>query len=183
MKLSIPHFDQNTDYTCGPATLQMVLTFLGKPKSQKRLTRQLKVRQAEMKLHGTNHKKLIEAALRNKLCVYANENSTIAEIKHFLKLRLPVIVNYIEPDSNEGHYSVISGYGFMRRTIIMNDPWNGKNFKLPEKEFFKRWKSGDGSNTRWILVISKKPLSFEKKSRSIKNKAARFVNKLLVKSK
>lgn len=71
---------------------------------------------------------------------------------------IPVIVDYTEPTSNEGHYAVV--IGFNKKRIILNDPWNGKDFSLPYKEFERRWIDHNGRwSNRWYLVLSKKEFS------------------------
>ncbi|VVB80060.1 Peptidase C39 family protein [uncultured archaeon] len=157
MKLKIPFFKQRTGFYCGPASLEMVLAFFKKYKTQKELAKE-----ARTKKDGTTHEEMIKVARREGFYCYVHNNSTIEEIKHFIKQGLPVIINYKEPSSEEGHYAVISGYKKSR--LILNDPWNGNNFKIKEKEFLRRWhdyhKKHEYKN--WILVLSRKNLNLGK---------------------
>lgn len=151
MKLEIPFHRQKKSFTCGPASLQMVFSYFKEFRSQNALAKKVHA----TKENGTDHGHIIEAARKEKFYCYVNNNSTTNEIKHFIDLGLPVIVNYIEPAGNEGHYAIVSGYG--RGKIIMNDPWNGKNFRLAEKEFLSRWYDYMKKHKyeKWIMVISK----------------------------
>ncbi len=158
MKLNIPFYKQDTGYTCGPASLQMAFSFLGKFKSESALTKEAKTNK-----EGTTHEGMIETALREKFYCYVNEGSSIEEIKYFVHLGLPVIVDYTEPSGEDGHYAVMSGY--QDGHIILNDPWNGKGFKLPEKEFISRWYDDHKLNhrcERWIMVLSKTEINIGK---------------------
>lgn len=151
MKLKIPFYKQDTEYTCGPVSLQMAFSFLGKFKSERALAGEAKTNK-----NGTTHQGMIETALKEKFFCYVNEGSSVEEIKHFIRLGFPVIVDYIEPSGNDGHYAVVSGYH--HGNIVLNDPWNGKDFKLSEKEFLVRWHDCHLRNhvcTHWIMVLSK----------------------------
>lgn len=146
--IKIPFFHQETGYTCGPASMKMVFDFFGLKISEKELKKKLK----SNKEVGTNHEYLIKTAVKNGFYCYVHKNATINQIKDFLDEGLPVIVHYMEPSSDEEHYSVI--VEIKGRKIIMNDPWNGKRFKLSEKDFTGRW---HGKSRRgWLMVLSKK---------------------------
>ena len=149
MKLKLPFFRQHTDYSCGPTSLEMVLDFLGDKKSEKCL---IKEAHAD-KIDGTKHKWMIESAASEGFHCYVNSQSTINEIKHFISLGFPVIVDYTEPSENIGHYSVIIGYKYDK--IIMNDPWNGKSFSISDDNFAGRWHDSITKSRGWIMVISK----------------------------
>lgn len=151
MKLKIPFHYQNKDYTCGPASLQMVFSFFGKYEEQGKLAKMMHTTSE----NGTCHSQLIDAAREEGFYCYVNNNSTIDEVKHFVSEGLPVVVHYKEPSDEEGHYAVISGYG--KEFITFNDPWNGKNFRISEDNFISRWHDclNNHASTKWVLVISK----------------------------
>jgi len=150
MKLKIPFYRQKTTYDCGPASLEMVLAFFGKFESQKKLEKM-----AHTSSKRGTHQGMIDLALKEKFFCYVNENSTISKIKSFIKKKLPVIVNFIEPSADDGHYAIVSG--FKDDHIILNDPWNGKNFKMLIKEFEKRWYYYYEKHrySKWLMVLSK----------------------------
>ena len=64
-----------------------------------------------------------------------------------------MIVNYVEPDTDTGHYAVV--IGLENGKIILNDPWNGEGFAISEEEFVRRWQSGDGQFKKWFMAVSK----------------------------
>lgn len=158
MRINIPFYKQDTAYTCGPAALQMAFSLLGKFKSEKALAQE-----AGTNKNGTTHQGMIDTALGEKFYCYVNEGSSLEEVKYFIHCGLPVIVDYTEPSGEEGHYAVVSGYQDGR--IILNDPWNGKDFKLAEKEFITRWHDCHPHNhvcKRWMLVLARKPFDLGK---------------------
>ncbi len=159
MRLRVPYHRQKTDYLCGPASLQMVFGYFNKFKSQEKLAKLLKTSPKT----GTLHENMIKVVVKNGFHCYAKENSTIREIKHFLNQKLPVIVYYLEPDTEEDHIAIVSGYS--RNSLILSDPWNGKNFRLSNKVFLGRWHDHfEGQVYRcWLMVISKKNLNLDKK--------------------
>jgi len=158
MRLPIPYHSQKTDYNCGPASLQMVFGYFKSFHSQSELAKLVRTTPEV----GTGHQHMIEAAIKNGFHCYVNEDSTIHEIKHYLNTKLPVIVNYTEPSWDEGHYAVVSGYTPF--SLVLNDPWNGKNFKMSFKRFLSRWHDHWEHKTyhHWIMVISKKDFDLGK---------------------
>ncbi len=151
MKLKIPFFKQDTGYTCGPVSLQMAMDFLGKFKGELPLARELHTSEKD----GTHHKNMIETSVKEGFYCYANNDSSLEEVERFLKEKLPVIVHFTEPSEDAGHYSVVAG--IEKGNVILNDPWNGRNFKISKKEFMERWhgKEGKKIDKKWILVLSK----------------------------
>lgn len=147
--LKFPFFYQHSESTCGPASLKMVFDFFGLKFREKELARK-----AQTLKSGTKHASLIETARKNGFYCYIHDKSSINHIKHFIDVGLPVIVNYIEPSGNEGHYAVVIGYG--RNKIILNDPWNGKKFKMSYKDFKERWHDSHKNHSYygWLMVLS-----------------------------
>lgn len=148
--LRVPFFGQQKEYTCGPASLGMVFGFFGLRTSETSLARLAKTTR-----EGTSHLHLIDAARKKGFYCFVHEAATVNQIKHFVDIGEPVIVNYVEPSTEEGHYAVIVGY--TKHSLIFNDPWNGKRFKMSVKEFIRRWHDCHEGHKyrRWILVLSK----------------------------
>lgn len=155
MNIQVPFFKQDTDYTCGPVALQMILKFLSDYKSEESLAKKLKTK----KETGTEISNMIDVVSREGFYSYTNEDSTLEEIEYFINSGFPVLVEYIEPSDNISHFSVV--IGISRGEIVMNDPWNGKNFKISANEFEKRWRSGCGIK-RWLMVVSDKDFNLGK---------------------
>ncbi len=149
MKLKLPYFKQHTEYSCGPTSLEMVLGFFSDKKSEKFLIKKAHTDKVE----GTKHKWMIDTSIREGFYCYVNSHSTIHEIKHFIVIGFPVIVDFTESSEEIGHYAVVVGY--KGNKIIMNDPWNGRNFSITEDDFTERWHDRLTKSHGWIMVISK----------------------------
>lgn len=158
MKFKVPFYKQDTDYTCGPASLQMVLSFFNDHKSEACIAKKAHTD----KEAGTAHKWMIEVAEREGFYCYVNNNSSLEELKNFIGTGLPVIVHFTEPSGEESHYSVIKGFG--KKQLILNDPWNGKDFKIKEKDFLSRWHGNVANNNykKWMMVISRENFNLGK---------------------
>lgn len=154
--MNIPYHRQITDYYCGPASLQMVFEYFGLHKSQRYLAKQLQTQRDD----GTDHSDLIRVATSHGLYCYVNRDSSIHEILHFLSLELPVIIDFMEPSGNEAHYAIVSGY--KNQSIILHDPWNGKQFSLQEAWFEKHWYDRENNAHQWIMVVSPHDIGFGK---------------------
>lgn len=150
MKLNIPYHKQETSYTCGPSCVKMVLNYFKKNISEKRLADLEK----SMPKSGTSHMHMIKCINKLNFFCFVHDKASIHSIKHFIKLKLPVIVNYINP---KGHYALITGYD--KNNLILNDPHYGKNYKISFNKFERLWISGDHHYKEWILVINKKEFS------------------------
>ena len=148
--LKVRYYPQDNLYSCGPICLKMVFEFYGKKISKENLSKLTRTKKS-----GTSHNNMIKVSLKEGFYCYVHNDSSLNQLKHFIDLGLPVIVNFTEPDGNEGHYAVVIGHN--NRKIIMHDPWNGSHFKLKEKDFEKRWYDYHKKHkyTRWLLVLSK----------------------------
>jgi ABC-type bacteriocin/lantibiotic exporter with double-glycine peptidase domain len=148
--LSVPYRKQAADYLCGPAVMQMVLAFYGKRIDQARLARLLKT----SRRYGTARKQLIRIAKKFNLEVQAQHHGTIDALSKYVRKGSPVIVNYIEPTDNEGHYAVV--VGFRSGRMILNDPYNGKHFRISKRDFLKRWRGetpAGARSARWWMIV------------------------------
>ena len=148
MKLNIPYHKQENDYYCGPAVLQMVFEFLGIKKSQEELANEL----GTTEKYGTSNKAMIEATSAEGFNVIDKEGATIDEVKDFIKQNLPVIVDFIEPTDNLEHFAIVTG--FENRDVVLNDPYNGQDFKISEEDFLNRWDDPVSGYKQWIMIIS-----------------------------
>ncbi|OGY47755.1 MAG: hypothetical protein A2840_01370 [Candidatus Buchananbacteria bacterium RIFCSPHIGHO2_01_FULL_47_11b] len=174
MKLKIPYHNQKTDYLCGPASLQMVLSFFGQTVSQQSLLKIAGLSVTRAKKVGTPNNKLVVAARRAGFYCYVNEDATLDEMRYYISIGLPVIVNYVEPVTKAGHFSVAVGFNRLTKKIILYDPdpTSRQVVKIPEREFLKLWHAGYQKHYRWLMVINKKPFKLGKQFYPIKSHLA-----------
>lgn len=154
--IKIPYFKQNIPYSCGPVVLQMIFRYYGKVFSEQFLIDKLKPNNDI----GTRHQTMIDFARKEGFFVYVNQGSSLEEIFSLLSKNIPVIVHYIEPATEDGHYSVV--VDVQKDKVVLNDPWNGEKFKLNREDFEERWKSKDGKFKRWIMAVSNTDVHFGK---------------------
>jgi len=147
--MRVPFFKQHTSYTCGPACMKMIMKYFGKNFTEKHLKKFMKT----LKKDGTEHFGMINCAVKKGFYCYVHKNAGINQIKHYIDLKLPVIVNFIAPDG-EGHYAVVVAYD--KNNLILNDPYFGKKTITKIKQFEKKWHSKYNKSRRWIMVLSRK---------------------------
>lgn len=148
-KLNIPYHKQKNDYYCGPAALQMVFEYFKYRLSQREIAQQA----STTARHGTKNGAMVRVAVKNGFYVYASANSTLSKVRHFIKKGWPVIVNFFEPTDNEGHYAVVANVTASH--IILQDPFNGRNFKLTSREFLSRWHNEKNTQKRWLMAVGR----------------------------
>lgn len=154
IKLKVKYYKQDNVYTCGPVSLQMVFKFLGVFIDEKRMS---KIAGAS-KTGGTSHKMMKRAVMKSGLFCRAKSNSSMKDIRSILSQKLPVIVNFVEPSEEVGHYAVV--VGLEGDELLFNDPWNGKDFRMKENDFLGRWRNGRNTSRRWLMAVSKTPVFF-----------------------
>lgn len=156
MQVSIPYHRQDTSYTCGPASLQMLLHhFNGVYPSESELARRLHTSN-KAERDGTSHSELIRVLREEGLNVYVDNEASFGTLEAILKIGVPALVHYIEPEGDVGHYAVAVGIDTQR--VYLNDPWHGSGFSLLREEFLDRWHDGKGVFTRWLLAASPEPI-------------------------
>jgi len=151
--LEVPYFKQDTDYTCGPTSLQMVLAYYGLRDSELHLAKQLHTTNER----GTYRVAMYELALELGFHCYISNESTIPEIDFMLDLKIPPIVRYLDRESNEDHYGVVVGSG--EEYLIIHDPWSGPARRFNREHFKERWICDlIGNCDQWLMAISPEPL-------------------------
>ncbi len=153
MIIDIPYFKQDTDYSCGAVTIQMILRHFGIIKSEEKLI---------IKLHtddkyGTHHKPIIDYLTAQGLYCYVDTNSSLDALRHYIeKHNLPVMVHYVEPTDELDHYSLV--IGFSENKVILHDPYNGPKFEISKEEFERRWHDAKREFPKWMLIASTEPI-------------------------
>lgn len=136
-KLSVPHFQQATSYTCIPACVRMVLAYQGQQHSEQELALALQT----IPLLGTlpeNVTPVLESWGHN---VRWFEHGTLDQLTKLLAQNLPVIL-FVRaadlPDRGSGLHALVL-VGIDRRSVVLLDPTRKKDLHLPIKEFARIW--------------------------------------------
>lgn len=149
----VPLFTQETDYTCGPASLRAVLKHYGIRKTERVLAREMLATHE----HGTTPLDIVRVARMYGLKPRAYENMGVFRLKKYLDQGWPVIIaiqawaerprpNYKNTDDN-GHYVVAIGYD--RHGIKIIDPVLPKYTRISYRRLRQRWHDRDGDGERY----------------------------------
>ena len=153
MKPKFPYFTQRYSYSCGPACLRMAFAAYGIRISEKQIARATRT-----SVEGTTIKGMLDACKKNGFRYRSYSNSSLVDIKKNVRRGVPVVVNYMEPNDNEDHFALIISIG--SKFVVLNDPWNGKSFRVERKEFMKRWWGWTSDKKRkmrkWMMTVEKR---------------------------
>ena len=147
--MQILFYKQQTDYTCGPASMRMILSALKIKKSEKELAQLLKTRRKT----GTKNKSFSLLAKRLNLPSIAKKNSSFQELKAYQNKNYLIILNYFHPEEKIGHYAVLKKID--KKYIYLLDPAFGKNHKYSLAEFKKIWKGKHEKTRRWFFALKR----------------------------
>ncbi len=128
--LKVPSFLQTTGH-CGPASLKMALAYFGVDKSESELAKL----SGATRLRGVEGIGLATAAKKLGFDAFIKDNAKISDIKKYLDLKIPVIVDWFSKD--DGHYSVVVDMN--EKNIYLQDPEIGGIKKLPLETFKRVW--------------------------------------------
>jgi hypothetical protein len=179
-----------SNYSCGPAALTMLLSFVGCKVSQRGLIKSIRV-QNKIKLYGITIKDMATATRifgKKKLVFWKKEGAKANDI--FLaihKFNYPVGVEwqgdfYEEEDEDAGHYAVVTRLDRESGYLRMSDPYFNNFFhygdldrKYEVSEFVKKWWDTNEikvagtskrrliKDTRMMFVVTPKGDSWPKK--------------------
>ena len=150
-KDDFPYYRQETDFTCGPACLRMVLERFGVRKTEKQLAGLLETTKKE----GTLNKAFPVVAKKLKLNYVANGNSSIKELKEKLEECYSIIVCFYYKPERVYHYAVVKAIS--QKTISFWDPLTGPSKSCSVEEFKEVWRSHPKQDRqkRWFIALKK----------------------------
>jgi ABC-type bacteriocin/lantibiotic exporter with double-glycine peptidase domain len=147
----IPFFKQETCWTCGPASMRMVLAALGIKKSEKQVVKLLSAN----KVRGTWAKSFPSLAEKYKLNYLVKRNASIEELRKLLKEGYIVLTAYYVPKEKVDHYVVVKKID--KEYIHFLDPFYGPEHKYKLTYFRKIWKTDPkyDSEIGWFIGFKK----------------------------
>ncbi len=122
---------RETPGLCGSASLKMVLDYWGVRVSEAETVRKA----GASKEKGTTKEGLLKAAKHFGFRVSSKEKSSLADLKYFIKRKIPVIVDWFSED--EGHYSIVVGLD--KKNIWLMDPELPGKRKMSREKFLRVW--------------------------------------------
>ncbi len=155
--INIKPLKQTNSY-CGPYCLKMVFDYYNLKISIKDIAKITKTSLSKTNL-GTSPENMVKASRHFGFNSYYKEESSLEEIKKFVNLGIPAIVNWFSED--EGHYSVVIGID--KNKIYFIDPEYGKKVSMSLINFQKVWfdykgdifKSKKDFRVRPLIIIKK----------------------------
>ncbi|MGB8951163.1 MAG: cysteine peptidase family C39 domain-containing protein [Candidatus Aminicenantales bacterium] len=158
---------QTFDFDCGAKALQTVMEYYGVEVREDNLLKELKTDE-----EGTSVVHMTDVAKKMGFQVFAAENVSLEEVRHFVEGGYPVIVlvqawaeRYMtnenwKKDYEDGHYVVV--IGFEGPIVIFEDPSSFHRTWLTEEEFLARWHDQDSRTGQKLehfamVLLGKKP--------------------------
>ncbi len=161
--LRVPYFEQENDYYCGPASVQMAIAYLsGSAPAQDQIAGELQTNHEQ----GITERKHLKTPfnLRNYNDIYVVEPMSVNELKRQnAEGNLAIILIWFEiPHTDYKHYVVTVGHN--ETGVFIHDPWprswpqpgrdTGPNVYLSDSELEYLW---DCEPYHWAQIIPKEP--------------------------
>lgn len=148
---NLPYFKQQTEYTCGPASLKMVLHALGINVSEKQMVKEL----GTTRKTGTANVAFPTVAEARKLTYLTGRNGTMQDLRGLLRRGYKIIVGYFYEPDEEGHYAVVKEVGWFR--IVLADPKEGPSHTHSIRHFKKIWHNDPTFDAEegWYFAVKK----------------------------
>jgi len=128
---------------CGPATLSMILNWLGQDITQKELGDQMRPYQNQS---GDNDDKTIftyefvDWAKEYGFEAVGRVNGDIDLLKTFTANGIPVVVKtWLNTNEDIGHFRIVKGFDENREVIIQNDSYDGPGKRISYYDFLSMW--------------------------------------------
>ena len=141
MPVSPPLFHQETEYSCGPACLRMILAHLGESKKELYL-REL----CDCTTEGTRERQLVTAA--RKLGFGRSRNYSrgldLKDLVEFVEQAIYPIVflrTCLEPATPQQKHAVVV-VEVSEEKVVVNDPWRGEHI-YSSQDFLFEWSSAN----------------------------------------
>jgi ABC-type bacteriocin/lantibiotic exporter with double-glycine peptidase domain len=152
--MDIPYYEQETEYTCGAASMRMVLDYFGIKKSESQIAKLLKTN----KVRGTWLRYFPRVAEKYKLNYVVKRNASFADLRRLYKKNYAIIICYSPGRTDTytiDHYSVVRSIDM--KNIHLFDPYDGPKTSYSLKYFKKIWlcdpKHED--EKRWLFAIKR----------------------------
>ena len=151
MRHPVPHKTQTNRYNCGPTCLEMLLDYYEIPYESDRIEALCETAPQ----HGTENKKLVEAARELGVRPVVKENAALEDIIDTIKSGHPVLVNYFNCKSGVGHFGVVKGVDMERNALLLADPKQGDDYPLTFDHFQQHWHNHAKTIHAWMMYIQK----------------------------
>ncbi len=144
--MKIPYFKQQTEYTCGPACVRMILASYGVNRSEKVLAKMMKTN----KMIGTDSKNMVDLFEKYGFDYIVRRHGRISLLRRYYKRGWKVIVCF----QYEGvsHYSVIKKINW-HSVYFLNPYQDRQEERFLITKFKRHWKDRHGNP--WFIAVKK----------------------------
>lgn len=140
------YYRQDTQFTCGPAVIRMILAQKEVFKKEKLLARQLKTSPRT----GTSRESLAKVLRQYGYEAAVKESGSLRDVQKCHKRKEIVIVNYYLKKEKEGHYALLKKIDAHR--VYLADPWKGDNTVWSKRYFRTIWHDSKKKRGCYIVV-------------------------------
>lgn len=140
------YFRQKYVYTCGPASMMMVLSELNIKKSRDWLIKKLNTNRRV----GTKHSSMVSLCEFLKRDFRVHRNYKVSDLSRLAGKGYLIVVCYTPPSDDFGHFAVFRRAN--SRFVFLHDPWYGPDHKIKRHIFRHHWRDNEG-NVGWLLAI------------------------------
>lgn len=189
---ALKRLKQASSFHCGPATLAMLFSFVGKPVSQRRIVACLRA-EGKIKVKGLTVRDLARATRilgKRQFTFWKKTGARISDLAAVTnRYHYPVGVEwqgvfYEDEDEDSGHYGVVTGVNLKKGYLTIADPYKrfaGLDRRFRISDFSKRWWDANevtipGSRRKNILydkkmmfVVTPKKVSFPRRLGMVKS--------------
>jgi ABC-type bacteriocin/lantibiotic exporter with double-glycine peptidase domain len=141
MKVDLTPFQQETDYTCLPACIRIVLDFWGVSRTEQEIAQVCRANVA-----GTLLREAIAGVQQLGFHALRLDNGTFDDLTGYLSQGLPVIVGLaaavLYPQGSGGHAVVVCG--MEQNEVLYVDPISGTEERLDTARFMRAWRQRRG---------------------------------------
>lgn len=78
-------------------------------------------------------------------------DKSLKNIESFLRAGLPIITDWTDYKSGDGHYTVITEV--KSKEMVFCDPWYGPKYSVERKIFEKYWDDNLTRRKKWIMAV------------------------------
>lgn len=142
-----PYYEQEQDWTCGPACMRMVFERAGIKKTEKQLIKLMHTTPAK----GTSTREFPLLAEKFQLNYVVNRNSSIDELVGSYRDGYNLILCYYYRPEGEDHYAVLKGID--NSYVYFLDPWVGPEHKYSVNYFMSIWRTRHEHEKGWFFGV------------------------------
>lgn len=146
----IQYYHQETDYTCAPACIRMIVSKYSIVVSEKEIEKEVK---CTSELGTDDDQEIVRFFTSRHFDAALHEKWEFSDIKKFLEDEHDIIINYFIPETQEWHYAIVKNIDNEYIHLIDPEYWPDKQYPLPS--FYENWHNSSGKLVRSFITIKK----------------------------